>query len=191
MTTRPDASSARVGRGWRKCSGSRFVISPTRMAAPAAAEPPASPEDAMPVSADNDGKKEIKRFKIVRVNKDGKTLSEDWVGPVNVPEVRSTNCSGDGPKGDREMVINKIDGKKHVIIICQNRIEKVAMRAADEANRAKDIQRMAYTRALEGLRNARQRIANDERMSAEERRDALQGIDESITDMESDMANPD
>ena len=164
---------------------------PPPPAAPAAAEPPAPPEDAMPVSADNDGKKEIKRFKIVRVNKDGKTLSEDWVGPVNVPEVRSTNCSGDGPKGDREMVINKMDGKKHVIIICQNRIEKVAMRAADEANRAKDIQRMAYTRALEGLRNARQRIANDERMSAEERRDALQGIDESIKDMESDMANPD
>ena len=89
------------------------------------------------------------------------------------------------------MVINKMDGKKQVIIICQNRIEKVAMRAADEAVRAKDIQRMAYTRALEGLRNARQRIANDERMGAEERRDALQGIDESIKDMESDMANPD
>jgi bla regulator protein blaR1 len=44
---------------------------------------------------------------------------------------------------------------------------------------------------LEGLHRARERIAENDRMSAEEKREALEGIDDSIKDMEADMANPD
>jgi hypothetical protein len=57
--------------------------------------------------------------------------------------------------------------------------------------KSKDIQRMAYTHALEGLHRARERVAGDERMAAEAKRDALDSIDESIREMEADLANPD
>jgi len=171
-------------------------------APPAQVAPPASPDDAMSVTVDSDGKKVSKRYKIVRIDKDGKTVTEDWVGPINPDvrvnvhpdvhvNVRSANCDVGPAADDRNMVINKVDGDKRMIIICKNRIEKVASRAADDASRAKDIQRTAYAHALEGLRNARQRVANDDRMSADAKRDALEGIDDSIKDMEADMASPD
>lgn len=165
---------------------------PAAPAAPAAAEPPAPPAEPWTVTADNDGTKGGKRVKLVRINRDGKMLSEDWVGPleVNVPDVRSTNCRG-GPNADREMVINKMDGKKRVIIICEDRLQRVAMRAADEAMRGKDMQRRAYAQALEGLNRARARIAGNDRMSADEKRDALQSIDESAKELQAEMANPD
>jgi hypothetical protein len=57
--------------------------------------------------------------------------------------------------------------------------------------KSKDIQRMAYAHALESLHRARERVAADERMGAEAKRDALESIDDSIKDMQADMANPD
>ena len=57
--------------------------------------------------------------------------------------------------------------------------------------KSKDIQRVAYTHALEGLNRARARIAGDDRMSAEEKHDALESIDDSIKEMQADLANPD
>jgi len=164
---------------------------PLPPSAPAAAEPPARPDDAMAVTVDNDGRKVGKRIKIVRVNKDGKMLSEDWVGPINVPDVRSTNCGTGASKDDHDMVVNKMSGDKRIIIICNDRIERVVTLSKANLERSKDIQRQAYAHALEGLHRARERIANDERMSAEERRDALESIDDSIKDMEADLANPD
>jgi beta-lactamase regulating signal transducer with metallopeptidase domain len=155
---------------------------------PARAEMPASPDDAMSVTVDNDGKRVGKRIKIVRMNKDGKMLSEDWVGPINVPDVRSSNCGGGD---DRNMVVNKMSGDKRIIIICNDRIERVVTMSKANIEKTKDIQRNAYAHALEGLHRARERVAGDDRMSAEEKRDALEGIDDSIKDMETDMANPD
>ena len=155
---------------------------------PARAEMPASPDDAMSVTVDNDGKKVGKRIKIVRMNKDGKMLSEDWVGPINVPDVRSSNCGGGD---DRNMVVNKMSGDKRIIIICNDRIERVVTLNKANIEKSKDIQRMAYAHALEGLHRARERIAENDRLSAEEKRDALEGIDDSIKDMEGNMSNPD
>jgi beta-lactamase regulating signal transducer with metallopeptidase domain len=155
---------------------------------PARAEMPASPDDAMSVTVDNDGKRVGKRVKIVRINKDGKMLSEDWVGPINVPDVRSRNCGGGD---DRNMVVNKMSGDKRIIIICNDRIERVVTMSKANMEKSKDIQRMAYAHALEGLHRARERLAENERLSAEEKREALDSIDDSIKDMEADLANPD
>ena len=161
---------------------------PPPPALPARAEMPAPPADAMTVTVDSDGKKVGKRFKIVRVNKDGKTVTEDWVGPINVPEVRNSNCGGGD---DRNMVVNKMSGDKRIIIICNDRIERVVTMSKVNMEKSKDVQRMAYVHALESLHRARERVAENERLSAEEKREALEGIDDSIKDMEADIANPD
>jgi beta-lactamase regulating signal transducer with metallopeptidase domain len=161
---------------------------PPPPAPPARAEMPPMPDDAMAVTVDNDGKRVGKRVKIVRMNKDGKMLSEDWVGPINVPDVRNSNCGGGD---DRNMVVNKMSGDKRIIIICNDRIERVVTMSKANIEKSKDIQRNAYAHALEGLHRARERIAENERLSAEEKREALEGIDDSIKDMEGDMADPD
>jgi beta-lactamase regulating signal transducer with metallopeptidase domain len=164
------------------------VPPPPAPAPPARAEMPPMPDDAMAVTVDNDGKRVGKRVKIVRMNKDGKMLSEDWVGPINVPDVRNSNCGGGD---DRNMVVNKMSGDKRIIIICNDRIERVVTMSKANIEKSKDIQRNAYAHALEGLHRARERIAENERLSAEEKREALEGIDDSIKDMEGDMADSD
>lgn len=161
---------------------------------PAPPPPPADVAPLPPIDGSNvaisDGgtRKVSKRFKIVRVGKDGNSVTEDWVGPVNVPDVRSSNCGGGD---DRNMVVNKTRGDKRIVIICNDRIERVVAMSNANIEKSKDIQRMAYAHALEGLHRARERVARDERMGAEAKRDALESIDDSIRDMQADMANPD
>lgn len=155
---------------------------------PANVAPPQRIDDADVATSDGGTKKMSKRFKIVRVDKDGKAVTEDWVGPINVPDVRSSNCGGGD---DRNMVVNKTRGDKRIIIICNDRIERVVTMNKANLEKSGEIQRMAYTHALEGLRRARERVAADERMGAEAKRDALESIDASIRDMQADMANPD
>lgn len=156
---------------------------------PSAGVAPLPPTDDSNVAVSDGGVRKVsKRFKIVRVDKDGKAVTEDWVGPVNVPDVRSSNCGGGD---DRNMVVNKTRGDKHIIIICNDRIERVVAMSAANLEKSKDIQRSAYAHALESLHRARERVASDERMAADAKRDALESIDDSIRDMEADMANPD
>ena len=159
--------------------------------------PPPPPADVAPlppidgsnvVISDNGTRKTSKRVKIVRVDKDGNSVTEDWVGPINVPDVRSSNCGGGD---DRNMVVNKTRGDKRIVIICNDRIERVVAMSNANIEKSKDIQRMAYAHALESLHRARERVARDERMGAEAKRDALESIDDSIRDMQADMANPD
>ena len=131
--------------------------------------------------------KTAREIKIVRMDKDGKVLSEELRG---MPEVSSVNCDRDG-KGGRngeEMVVNRMKDGKHVILICTDRIEGVAAAGAAEAGRAGDIQRKAYASALAGLRNARAGIANNRDMSPEAKAGALEGIEESIKEIEADLA---
>lgn len=159
--------------------------------------PPPPPADVAPLPRSDDSnvaisdggtRKISKRFKIVRVDKDGKAVSENWVGPINVPDVRSSNCGGGD---DRNMVVNKTRGDKRIIIICNDRIERVVSMNKANFERSKDVERTAYAHALEGLNRARARVAGDDRMNAEAKRDALESIDDSIRDVQADMANPD
>jgi len=144
------------------------------------ATPPSVDRDAIPAGA-------VRKIKIVKMDKDGKVLSEQIQG---IPEVSSVNCDRDG-KGGRpgeEMVVNKIQNGRRAIVICTDRIERVAEAGAREASRAGEIQRKAYASALAGLRNARAGIVNDRSMTAEARDGALEGIDESISELESDLS---
>ena len=125
--------------------------------------------------------------RIIRRDRDGHISTDNFT--VNVPEIRSANCAG--PDDARPTVMHDNKGGKRVIIICHNRIERMAHDGAAMAARAPDIERRAYGRALEGLRNARTRMAADTAMSEDARKEALQGIDEAIHEIEGDLAKVD
>jgi beta-lactamase regulating signal transducer with metallopeptidase domain len=107
-----------------------------------------------------------------------------------IPEIHSRNCgkgesAGDGKGGP--MVINKErDGKKPVMIICINRIQDMASNTARMAERHQGV---GMQHALMGLRMARQSIEAETHMSAEEKRNALKGIDDAIREVEKEAAD--
>ena len=162
---------------------------------PEAPVPPAPPsigddEDGVTTTVSPDGR--ITRRKVVRIvrhDKDGKMTTQEF-GPMPemppMPEISSRNCPGDGNR--HETVINEKKGDKRVIIICTNRIEKLAREGAAMAANSQEIERKAYRSALDGLRNARERMASDRKMSEDARREALQAMDESIQEIEGDLA---
>ncbi len=169
---------------------------PPPPAPPAGAVAPVPDVKFVAVGDDADGKDKgkVRKIKIIKMDKDGNTISEDMrdlPDMKDMPEVRSTNC-GTGAKGDdKNMVVNKNDGRKKIVIICSDRIERVVTLSMNKAMKAKDIERMAYGNALRGLRNARNAIANDPNMKEDDRKEALDGIDSSIKDMEANLAKPD
>ncbi|URW74396.1 M56 family metallopeptidase [Sphingomonas donggukensis] len=109
----------------------------------------------------------------------------------NMPEISSRTCTEGEGKG--ENVIRREDGAKKIVIICTNRIEKMAalsMGEADKAGtRAVVIRRHAETTALEGLRDARRSIEANRDMTDSQRAAALSGIDSAIREMESMESN--
>lgn len=107
---------------------------------------------------------------------------------VEIPEIASINCA-DG-EGDRLVRHEKVDGHQR-IIICRNRIERVAMNAQRKVADASVIQRNAYRRALEGLRRARDRMQTDTRIAGAARDESLRAMEESIAGLEADMARVD
>jgi len=104
---------------------------------------------------------------------------------ADMPEVSSTSCGG----GDaQQVVISDRSGGRNRIVICQDRIAAMAAKGAQVAVNAAEIERNAYRSALAGLQAARGKVEADARLSAEERRDALSSIDDSIRDMQDDLA---
>jgi len=152
--------------------------------------PPGSDEDSDTMTVSPDGK--VTRHKIVRIirrDKDGKVPREDFevtLATPEIPEISSRNCPGDGER--HQMVLNEKKDGKRVMIICTNRIERVAREGAAMAANAKDIERNAYRSALAGLRSAQERMRSDTRMGEDARKEAIQAIDQSIREIEEDLA---
>lgn len=110
----------------------------------------------------------------------------------NMPQVSSRNCKPGEGGNVNENVIRTDDGKIRRVIICTNRIEARAKLASDQARQAqlsmvnvRLITRDANRAALNGLRTARESVRSAEGMTAEQRSEALKGIDEAIREMES------
>lgn len=206
------AAAASVRAGVEKATGIDFAridaklqsAPPAAPAMPEGAEmpaPPAPPAAAAVTLVDRDTPSRVKKIKIIKLDKDGNTISEDVTDLPDIrdmpnmavikdiPDVRSRRCGGDGKS--EQMIINTSRGDKKVMVICTDRIERMASLAADKAVRAKDIQRMAYDQALQSLRATRSSIANNTAIPDEDRRDALDDIDDSIREMETERANPD
>lgn len=173
-----------------------------RVQAEAPPAPPAPPEAMAPLppigpdvdsditAVSADGKVAHRRVvRIIHRDRDGKVTNEDFEGvpPIpEVPEISSKNCPGDGER--HQMVLNEKRHGKRVIIICTNRIERVAREGAAMAANAKDIERNAYRSALAGLRSAQERMRSDTRMGEEARKEAVLAIDQSIKELEQDLA---
>ncbi|WP_034160030.1 M56 family metallopeptidase [Sphingomonas sp. ERG5] len=177
--------------------------------APEPPVPPAAPEwtgdrsRQVTTTTINDNGKKTQRVRIVMRDRDGKVHTEEFDGMAalqNIPGVSSINCGEGGDRG--AMVINKQDGGKHRIVICRNRIDRVAREGAETAAKgaalaannavsSREIERKAYRSALSGLRSARADMARNIDLTGEARDDALESIDDSIRDMEANLARVD
>jgi beta-lactamase regulating signal transducer with metallopeptidase domain len=172
---------------------------------PAPPEAPSAPDGATTtetVTIDKDGRKTVTRTVRREVTTEttdaGKSISRTRttvhsfpdvrVDLADLPEVRSLHCgSGD------EMVRKTREGGKQVTVICTDRIEARAAAAATIASaRADKAVRMAMVsrqhgvaHALNSLKLARRTIEVQPSLSAEQRATALEGIDDSIREMES------
>ena len=133
---------------------------------------------------------------------------------VDVPEVRSMNCGGSGE------VVRHTGREGRAMVICTDRIARMAAAAQRQAAVAQrqaalaeahvqrqaawaqaHAQRMAANgerirlvalrSALEGLRRTRDSFASNRAMSEDARRDAIDGIEDSIRDLEQDMSEHD
>lgn len=154
-------------------------------------------------------KPEVRRHtKIIIRTKDGKVETIDTEGEdidaelarvmpdskirVMVPDVIEGKCAdADG----KPVVKNERRNGKQVIIICRNRIERLASDAKWQAKRAEivmlragEIERHARMSALDGVRAARAGIVANRDMSESARAAALKGIDEAIAELEADAA---
>lgn len=171
---------------------------PPAPAAPAApAAPPADAYAGVPgavvVTTGKDGKKVMKHVRYVRV-KDGKTLTDDYRYTVDVPDVRSANCSVGG--NDQRLVINGTANGRKFMVICNDRIQKIQVDAQSQANAAvlvtvnsRQIERQAKLSALAGLRASRASVAGS--LDGIGRAEALNGIDQAIRELESQIDSKD
>ncbi len=128
--------------------------------------------------SNGDGKPAMVKRVIVR-GQNGKTMTDDISG-VDIPEITSADCPADG--NDRQTVIHGTKGDKKTMVICLNRIQRLADNAAKLAANSRDIERNAYQQALTGLRHARE--GADVRNIPE----ASKAIDEAIAELEADLA---
>ncbi len=124
--------------------------------------------------------------RVVVRDRDGHVTTNTTNGPSHVVSVTNANCPG--PDTTRPSVMRDEKDGKRFVIICTNRIDRMAHDAAAMASRGGDIARNAYTHALAGLRSARSTVAGNVAMAAEARSQALKGIDEAISEIENDIA---
>jgi len=184
---------------------------PTAPGAPQAADLPPPPKlaEAPPAPPAPSAKPEVHtRTRIIIRTKDGKVETIDSEGEdvdavlaralpdrkirVMVPQVIDGKCAGDDEK---PVVKNERQDGKHIVIICRNRIERLAgdaeRRAADARIvmlRSGEIERAARRSALDSVRAARESILANRDMSEASRTAALKGIDEAIAELEADAA---
>ncbi|MBD8679238.1 M56 family metallopeptidase [Sphingomonas sp. CFBP 13720] len=125
-----------------------------------------------------------------QVRRDGPMSDADVDAIVaSVPEVIERKCGIDGPNR-RQVSINETSGTKRRIIICTDRAEQIGVEAAVEvrlahasAVEARSAARAGLAAAMSGLRAARQTLATQPGLSAEQRREALEDIDDSIREV--------
>ena len=160
---------------------------PTPSTPPTPATPPTPPKPRSTVTTTvtDDGK--VIRKRVIHI-RDGKTI-EDSIDLSDVPEISDRTCRDGKDGGPRELVLNKRDGKKRVMIICTNRIEAVAAEGAATAANSADIERHALESALAGLRSARAGIAGNPALTGDQRVAALKGIEEGLAEIERDLAS--
>lgn len=185
---------------------------PEALDAPAAVEAPDAPDapDApkakkierkvVIIEKGKDGKK--REIRVIGAHGDGKSFvwsgdkSFAWNGDMEklarVPAISSIKC---GPPKGGDIKIESKDGDKRKIVICTDRIEARAEAAAHRAEiasaRAEHGRTIAIAsaemgkrHAMLGLKMARKSIEAQDELSAEQKANALKGIDDAIRELE-------
>lgn len=159
-------------------------------APPAPPAPPAIGEGNRDVvtttTTGTDGQK-LTHTRIVVRDKDGTVRTDTLDGEptrIDMPDIRSGTCT---PGSDKDMTISEVKDGKTRIIICTDRIEKVATEGAAAAANSGEMQKNAMKTALAGLQTARASITGNKEMSEAQRAEALKGIDEAIVEVTHEM----
>jgi beta-lactamase regulating signal transducer with metallopeptidase domain len=146
------------------------------------------------ITTDANGQKR-RVVRVIMRDHDGKVVTDNVEGAdavmADMPEISSASCPD---ASNKQVVINEDHGGKRRMIICTNRIEKLAADseklAANSVNTA-EIERNAYRSALTGLQSARARVENDPKVTGDARSEALAAIDQSIAEIQADIAKAD
>lgn len=148
----------------------------------------------------------VRHGKYVKLGRDGQSTLIQQDGTVvhlpappaipavpKVPEVRSMAC---GTRGDpRRMTLEEERGGRRQITVCTDRIAAAEARGAAAAARGAQLamngrlmEQRAYRQALDGLRTARARMLVNRNVPTEARRSALDAMNTSIAELESNVA---
>lgn len=104
----------------------------------------------------------------------------------NMPKVIERNCGTSGNR--RDFMTEEKDGERRRIVICTDRIEKMAADASERGARASTLAmssaRMGTNMARMSLRHARKTIEIDRNLSAAQRTQALAGIDQAMAELD-------
>ncbi|MDE0880077.1 MAG: hypothetical protein OSB00_15680 [Sphingomonas bacterium] len=178
-------------------------------APPAPPAPPAAPEavdapPAPPAPATDAPEAKIRHVVVKRIDKNGKVTTKtsesiDGLSDpeteamvkralANTPDVRERNCTDADGGTDRQVTINRQEGDKRFMIICTNRVEKIAADAAKTAAQSAVVQKSAMNAAMAGIVAARQSILAERNLTEAQRREALKGLDEAIVEMRAEQA---
>lgn len=182
---------------------------PAKPAAPAAAVQPAMPATIMvkrPFAAGAPVNGAVRKIVVQQYDGGGKLLNQSV---SDIPDIKIVNANC-GP--GTETSTTRTEGGKQITVICTDRIRVVARNAQFQAEQgaklaalgaaqaargeAQAAQGQLYARqglraALAGLRSSRASIAANQDMPAGARRSALEGIDESIREIQSEIDSKD
>ncbi len=135
-----------------------------------------------------DGNTVEKTVRVVVRSKDGTVITDDFKGMPDVPdvpEVMSLRCTQGASGTDKDLVINEVKDGKHRIVICTDRVKRLASNTSVKIVDSVEIERKAYRAALDGLRSARNRMSAKGGPGQSE---AVNAIDQAIAEVEADLA---
>jgi len=203
----PVADVARMAQGTPPAAAAPGV----RPAAPAPAQPAAPTAPAASTTTHStetvtrstvtgpDGKPH--QIMLRRVGNGSRVPTEAEIAAIvaAAPQVSERKCGTDGPDA-RQITINQQNGAQRLLIVCTDRAERIGAEAAAQAQvaevnaRAAEASAHAAGRAgmragLAGLRAARRSIASQPGLTAEQKREAIEGIDEGIRDLEREIGS--
>ncbi|KQM64919.1 hypothetical protein ASE75_07555 [Sphingomonas sp. Leaf17] len=167
------------------------ATTPERASPPNAADIPESPAPPAPVSGTtsetvsvtNTSGKPI-QVRTIRA-RNGQVVT---TGLTGMPTVSETDCKSGTDGGDQQLVVTRKVGARNVMLICTNRIEKVAANGAATAANAEQIRRDAMASAIAGLNAGRAAIANAP-MSDADRAEALKDLDAAEAEVRAEIAS--
>lgn len=146
-------------------------------AAPQSVEPPLAPQ--APAVPDND---------LEGAMADMRASMEDMkAGLKDIPRTEERDCGA----GTQAVETTRENGKVVRILVCRDRIARIASEAGAAKVQAMQHKKVALAAAMQGLVAARASLAENDALSAKTRAEAVAGIDSGIADLRRQQASED